>query len=326
MSIGALPFWIYVGVIAGIYAIYGLGLQLEMGYAGQMNLGHVGAMAVSAYTMAILVVKAELSLWLASVLAIVAASVYGLVLGLISLRLRSDFFAIAAFALAQIIQYGATNLPSLTGGTAGTPALKGTNGVAVYNISWLSFQHTVQGWLGNLTGGSVSLNGSTLVSFWVVAVVLCVLVQAMVRSPWGRLLRALREDPEGTASLGKNVGAAKISVLMIGSAIGGVAGLAYAFQFSVFSPTDFDVATVLIAFVVVVAGGLQRVWAIPVGAVLYAVLYAVTRFLDFPPLSYLQSADLAYLRLIVIGVVLIGFIAFRPQGLFGKAEEANING
>ncbi len=325
MTIAGLPFWVYLAIIAGIYALYGAGLQLEMGYGGQLNLGHVGAMAVSAYTMAMLVIKASVPLWLACLLAVGAATVYGLLLGLISLRLRSHFFAIASFAVAQIIEYAAANLTSLTGGPSGTPAMAGPGEIAAYNTEWLAWQKSFRDWLGGLIGTDVTLNESTMITVWVAVLVVGVLLHLLVRSPWGRLLRALREDPEGTESLGKNVRFAKVQVLMIGSAVGGVAGLGYAFQFGVFSPMDFDVATVLIAFVVVIVGGLQRVWAIPMGAIIYAVLYGVTRFLEFPPLSYLSSADLAYLRLIIIGLVIIFFVAFRPQGLFGKKEEATID-
>jgi ABC-type branched-subunit amino acid transport system permease subunit len=135
------------------------------------------------------------------------------------------------------------------------------------------------------------------------------------------VLRSIREDEDAAAALGKNVFAYKLQALAIGAVLGAIAGLFFAFQFSFFSPTDFEPLTTFFAYVIVILGGTARNWGVPVGAVVFGVIFAGTRFLDFPPLSYFDSADRAYLRLVIIGLLLIGLIAFRPQGLFGKREE-----
>jgi neutral amino acid transport system permease protein len=113
----------------------------------------------------------------------------------------------------------------------------------------------------------------------------------------------------------------KLQVLAIGSAFGGVAGLFYAWQFSFFSPDDFQPLLTFFAWLIVILGGSGRVWAVPVGAAVFGFLFAGTRFLDFPPLSYLSGADRAYLRLIVIGLVIIGLVLVRPQGILGRRDE-----
>jgi ABC-type branched-subunit amino acid transport system permease subunit len=309
-------FWAFVGVVAGIYTIFALGLQLQFGFAGLLNFGQVAFMAVGAYTMAILVVKEGWSTWLAAPLALAAAAVAGLLLGLPALRLRSDYFAIVTIAFSEIVRYVATNEDALTGGSQGTIALGKVGSAAEYNGQWTRFQDWVQGRL-HLTSKDTAM----LVIVWVVALALLTLVWLAVRTPWGRVLRAIREDEDAAASLGKNVLAYKLQALAIGAALAGVAGLFYAWQFSFFSPDDFQPLLTFFAWMIVILGGLGRVWAVPVGAAVFGFLFAGTRFLDFRPLSSLDSADRAYLRLIIIGLVIIGLVLVRPQGILGKRDE-----
>jgi ABC-type branched-subunit amino acid transport system permease subunit len=309
-------FWAFVGVVAGIYTIFALGLQLQFGYAGLLNFGQVAFMAIGAYAMAILVVKEGWSTWLAAPLGIAAATAGGLLLGLPSLRLRSDYFAIVTIAFSEIVRYVATNETSLTGGSQGTIALGKVGEAAQYNRQWERFQAWVQGRLH-----ISSKDAAMLVIVWAVAVVLLALVWLAVRTPWGRVLRAIREDEDAAASLGKDVFAYKLQALALGAALAGVAGLFYAWQFSFFSPDDFQPLITFFGWMIVILGGLGRIWAVPVGAVVFGFLFAGTRFLDFRPLSYLDSADRAYLRLILIGLVIIGLVLLRPQGLLGKREE-----
>jgi branched-chain amino acid transport system permease protein len=309
-------FWAFVGVVAGIYTILALGLQLQFGFAGLLNFGQVAFMAIGAYTMAILVVKEGWSTWLAAPLGVLVAGAAGLLLGLPALRLRSDYFAIVTIAFSEIVRYVATNQDSLTGGSQGTIALGKVGTAAQYNAQWSQFQTRVQGWLGV---GSKDV--AMLVIVWGAALVLLTLVWLAVRTPWGRVLRAIREDEDATAALGKNVFAYKLQALAIGAALAGIAGCFYAWQFSYFSPDDFQPLLTFFAWMIVILGGLGRIWSVPVGAVVFGFLFAGTRFLDFPPLSYLSGADRAYLRLIVIGLVIIGLVLWRPQGLLGKRDE-----
>ena len=315
-ALGSGGFWAFVGVVAGIYTIFALGVQLQFGFAGLLNFGQVAFMAVGAYTMAILVVKEGWSTWLAAPLGIAAAAAGGVVLGLTSLRLRADYFAIVTIAFSEIVRYVATNENALTGGSQGTIALGKVGVAAQYNGQWERFQTWVQGRL-HLS----SKDAAMLVIVWLAAVALLALVWLAVRTPWGRVLRAIREDEDAAAALGKNVLAYKLQALALGAALAGIAGLFYAWQFSFFSPDDFLPLLTFFAWMIVILGGLGRVWSVPVGAALFGFLFAGTRFLDFRPLSSLGSADRAYLRLIIIGLVIIGLVLVRPQGILGKRDE-----
>jgi branched-chain amino acid transport system permease protein len=313
----SVDFWTFVGVVAGIFTIFALGLQIQFGFTGLLNFGHVAFMAIAAYTMAILIVKVGWPMWASALAAIATAMAFGVLLGLPTLRLRADFLAIATIAFGEIIRLVALNESTLTGGPQGTINLSGAGTAASFNAEWLSFQRTVQGWLEKAFG-DVSRDQTMLVIIWVVVVLTIVALQFLVHSPWGRVLRSIREDEDAASALGKNVFAYKLQALALGAALGAVAGLFFAFQFSFFSPQDFDPLTTFFAWIIVILGGAGRNWAVPVGAVVFGVIFAGTRFADIP---LLDTADQAFLRLILIGLILIGLMAFRPQGIFGRREE-----
>ena len=315
-ALGSGGFWAFVGVVAGIYTIFALGVQLQFGFAGLLNFGQVAFMAVGAYTMAILVVKEGWSTWLAAPLGVVAAAAGGVVLGLTSLRLRADYFAIVTIAFSEIVRYVATNEDSLTGGSQGTIALGKVGQAAQYNGQWERFQSWVQDRL-HVSSKDVAM----LVIVWVVALLLLAAASAAVRTPWGRVLKSIREDEDAAASLGKNVFSYKLQALSFGAALAGVAGCFYAWQFSFFAPDDFQPLLTFFAWMIVILGGLGRIWSVPIGALVFGVIFAGTRFFDFPPFSYFDSAERAYLRLIVIGLVIVGLVLFRPQGIRGRREE-----
>jgi len=315
-AIASGEFWAFVGVVAGIYTLLTLGLQVQFGLAGLLNFGQVGFMAIGAYTMAILVVKEGISTWLAAPLGVLAAAAAGVLVGLPTLRLRSDYFAIVTIAFSEIVRFVATNEDRLTGGSQGTINLGGAGTASHYDDEWLRFQE----WLGGVLHiGSKDV--VMLVVVWAVALALLTLTAAAARTPWGRVLRAIREDEDAAASLGKDVFAYKLQALAFGAALAGLAGCFYAWQFSFFSPADFQPLVTFFAWMILILGGVGRVWAVPVGAALFGVLFAVTRFFDFPPFSYLDSADRAYVRLMIIGLVIIGLVVLRPQGILGRRDE-----
>jgi branched-chain amino acid transport system permease protein len=320
MTVLNFEFWAFVGVIAGIYTIFSLGLQIQFGFAGLLNFGHAAFMAIGAYTMAILVVKAGMNTLVASLIAIVTAVGFSILVGLTSLRLRAEYFAITTLAAAEIVRFVALNEEGLTGGAQGTIALAGAGEAAFYNAGWAGFQTRVAELLSPILGDDPNKDLVMLILVWSLAVALILLMQVAIHSPWGRVLRSIREDEDAAASLWKNVFGYKLQALAVGSALAAVAGLFFAFQFSFFSPGDFDSLTTFFAYVIVLLGGTARNWAVPVGAIVFGFIFAGARFFDFAPFTYFDSAERAYLRLIIIGLILIGLMAFRPQGLLGRRE------
>ena len=314
-------FWLFVGAIAGIYAIFALGLQIQFGFTGLLNFGHVASMAIAAYTMAILVVRYEVNLWLASLVAVVASMLFALLIGLPTLRLRSDYFAITTIAFSEIVRHLALNLQDFTGGAVGSVNLLGAGKVATYSTEWNPIMFSVQDPLANIFGDVVDKNFTMLVIVWTVMLILLVIMEFLVRSPWGRVIKSIREDEDAAAALGKNPLWYKLQSLAIGSALGAVAGLFYAFQFSFFGPSDFEPLLTFFAYVIVILGGTGRNLGVPLGALIFGVIFAGTRFFEFPPFSWFEGAEAAYLRLVIIGLILILLMAFRPQGILGRREE-----
>jgi neutral amino acid transport system permease protein len=316
-------FWTFVFVNAGIYTIFSLGLLIQFGVAGLPNFGNGAFMAIAAYTMAIGVVRYSLPIIIAGPLAILAAVIFGLVLAIPTLRLRTDYLAIATIAAGEIVRYLALNLQELTGGAAGTVNLLGPGLAADYNAEWESLLSVVRGGLANITHQHVSADLAMICIVWPVALALAAVLSIMVSSPWGRVLRALREDEEAAIALGKDIFKYKLQAFSVGAALAGLAGLFMAWQVSSFTPDDFRPTLTFYAFVIVLLGGKTNILAVPVSATIFSIIFAGTRFFDFWPLSLFSSGDRAFLRLILVGLALMALTIWRPQGLLGsKLEDA----
>jgi branched-chain amino acid transport system permease protein len=302
-----LDFWLGVGVLAATYGIFALGLQINVGYTGIVNFGQAGFMAIGAYGMAILVVDAGWSFWLALPAAIGMAILAGLFIGLPSLRLRADYFAIVTIAFAEMIRYTAQNARELTGGN---------QGLLGYDDSWISLSNTIQGWFEPIGLDQYFLLPLFAVS-WLLFALLIALLTLLQRSPWGRVLRAIREDEDAAAALGKNALSYKLQSLAISSALGAIAGYILALNLSFLNPQSFEPLFTFIGYAVLVLGGLATYVGVALGAVLLWTLLEATRYLELP----LAAEKVAAIRFMLVGVVLILLMAFRPQGILGKREE-----
>jgi branched-chain amino acid transport system permease protein len=314
-------FWIFVTVITGIYTIMALGLYVQFSLAGLPNFGHVAFMAVAAYTMAILVIRYGVPLLVASLAGILAAVALAFILGVPTLRLRSDYLAIATVAAGEIIRYLAMNLPDLTGGPVGSMAMLGPTNLAMYNGGWQAMLDHLRDSLAPIFGVAPSRDAATALIVWVLAIILLLLLWRLEYSPWGRVQKGIREDDIAVAAIGKNVVAFKMQALVLGAILGGLAGLLLALQIGVFSPDDYQPTLTFYAYLILILGGLNRIWAIPLGAALFSLLYSGTRFLNFFPLSEFDSGSRAFLRLFLVGLLLVFFMAVRPQGLMGSRRE-----
>jgi branched-chain amino acid transport system permease protein len=327
-SVTSQTFVVGVVVVAGIYALVALGLQLNVGYTGISNFGAAAFMAIGAYTAGILVVKVGLSFWLAFPLGVVAAILFGLLIGLPSLRLRADYFAIATLAMAEVVRLFAQNARSITGGNQGTFCdLSGSHGC--YTDAWNNVAGSINdflgtlGWSGTSAGSGLdSWNGPNslfplLIVVWVSVVLVTLGLIYITRSPWGRVLRAIREDEDAARALGKNALSYKLQSLAIAGAIGAVGGIFYAIELTTIHPLDFQPLFTFFAFGVLILGGLGSYWGVPLGAILLMAIIEGTRYVDIG----LSEPRVAAMRFALIGLILILLMAFRPQGMFGKREE-----
>jgi branched-chain amino acid transport system permease protein len=304
----AVRFWTGVGILAGVYTLFTLGLQLNVGFTGMVNFGQAGFMAVGAYAMAILVVNAGWSFWLALPAAMLIAMAFGLMVGLPSLRLRADYFAIATIAAAEMVRLTALNARGLTGGN---------QGLLGFDDAWNNLSDTINGWFMSAGWSDPEVLFPLLLTVWIVALLATAALHFLQKSPWGRVLRAIREDEDAARALGKNTLAYKLQSLAIAALLAALAGFFYALDLAYVHPTEFNPLFTFIGFGVLVLGGLANYWGVAVGSILMWTILEGSRFVNLP----MSAEHVAAARYMLVGLVLILLMAFRPQGIFGKREE-----
>ena len=306
-------FWTGVLVLAGVYALVALGLQLNMGFTGIVNFGAAGFMAVGAYAMAILTLKTGVSFWLSLPISMLITIAFGLVIGLPALRLRADYLAIVTIAASEVVRLIAQNARELTGGNQGLFC----EGAKCFDDAWLSVSDTITGWLQDLGWSDPESLFPLLLVVWTTVALVTVGLVVIQRTPWGRVLRAVREDEDAARALGKNAFSYKLQSLSIAAAIGSVAGWFLALDLATLHPLDYEPLVTFFAYAILVLGGLANYWGVMVGAVIFWVLVEGTRFIELG----IDEVQLAAVRFAIAGVILILIMVFRPQGLFGKREE-----
>lgn len=302
-SLGDTSFWVGTGILVATFGIFTLGLQLNVGFTGLLNFGQVGFMAIGAYAMAILVIDTRLSLWLAMPAAVLIAMAAGMLLGLTSLRLRGDYFAIASVAFAEIVRYTAQNARGLTGGN---------QGLFGYDAAWVSTSRS----MSDALGLRADLYEVPLLLIAAGAlIVLLLAMRALQATPWGRVLRAIREDEDAVRALGKNPLVYKLQSLAIGAGLGALSGLVLALHQADISPPLFAASFTFFGYTMLMLGGLGSYPGVLVGAVLLEVFTEAMRSL---PVS---DADAGALRFLLVGLLLIIVVAVRPQGILGNRRE-----
>lgn len=307
-SLGDSGFWISVGVLAGIYAIAALGVQLNAGFTGIYNFGQAGFMAIGAYSMGVLVVQAHVGFLLALFLAVVITIGFALVVGLSSLRLRADYFAIATIAFAEAVRLFLQNARGFAGGN---------QGLFGYDSAWITFSTSVEGWLESLGWTNPGTLAPLLIIVWTVGVAAAVLLVLVQRSPWGRVLRAIREDEDAARALGKNTLAYKLQSLSLSAGLAALSGSFLALNLGFLHPQEFMPLVTFISYAIVILGGLGSYLGVLLAAVVIWGLLEGTRFIDVP----FTETEIAALRFMAVGAVLILLLVFRPEGIFGKREE-----
>jgi branched-chain amino acid transport system permease protein len=287
-----------------------LGLRLEVGDTGLINFGHVAFMAIGAYTMGLLVTN-DVTIWVAIPIAIAAAAAGGLLLGLPTLRLRADYFAIVTIAAGEILRIAIQNEEGTTGGTQG---LRGASG------PWRDTNNDILDFFSGI-GVELDRRVPLLVLVWVTAVLVGLLLVHLSRTPSRRVLREVRENEEAAAAAGKPVFSYKLQSLALGSAIAGLAGVFLTLFSTTLFPVQFEPIFTFVGFAILILGGIGSYFGVLLGSVLIAFIVSGTRFLDFP----LESDKVAALRFVLIGLIIMAMMAFRPQGLFGKKEELHLD-
>jgi branched-chain amino acid transport system permease protein len=281
-----------MAVSAGIYALLALGVNLTWGMAGMVNLGLAGFFAVGGYATALLT-KAGVAIPLGIASGAIAAAVTGAGVALLTARLRADYLAIVTLGFSESVRIAAANEIWLTNGSDGIAGIPGP---------WR---------------GMVSPQQFNLLFLGIVVVVLIAaytLLERLGRSPFGRVLRAIRDDEDVAAVAGKHVLAFKVKAFAIGAAVLGLAGALYAHQTSYIAPDIFAPLLTLNIILALVAGGIGNNTGAVLGAVLIVVLLEGTRFAA-PFLPFLAPAQIAAVRELLVSVLLLVVLRILPAGI-----------
>ncbi len=274
-----------VMTLTGLYVILALGLNIIVGQAGLLNLGYVAFYAVGAYSYAILSTAFGLSFWPGLAVGAVVAALFAAVIGLATLKLRGDYFAIVTLGLGEITRIVLNNWDRMTGGPNGISQVKrpAIGGYVLHTT--LDFYYLIL----------------------VLAIVAVFSIHRLMTSRIGRAWVAIREDEVAAEAMGIDTFRLKLVAFVIGSAWAGIAGVFFAAKMAFVSPESFTFFESVMILCMVVLGGMGSIPGIVLGALLLITLPEVFRdFQDY--------------RMLAFGVALVLMMIFRPQGLLGTVR------
>lgn len=307
---GLLAYGVVFLTFVGIYAILALGLNVQWGLTGQFNIGVAGFFAVGAYTSAILTTASHpvhlggfgMPFLVGVGGAVLVSALVGLAIGAITARLRTDYLAIATIGIAEILRLVVANEIWLTNGVRG---------------------------MSGIERPFAALGMDTPIGYLVLTAIFVVLVYFLVerarQSPWGRVLRAIRENEPATAASGKNVARYRLEAFVLGSAIMGLGGALYAHFFGFLSPEAFlPLYGTFLVWVMLVAGGSGNNKGALLGALVVWIIWSGTEFLTgFLP-EGMSGGRAGALRVLLIGVLLQVILLTRPQGMLPERAPRTV--
>ncbi|HYN33223.1 MAG TPA: branched-chain amino acid ABC transporter permease [Ilumatobacteraceae bacterium] len=314
-----------------IFALAAIGLNLHFGYTGLLNFGQIAFMAVGAYGVGITTDTFGAPLWVGIVVGILAGILLGLLMGLPTLRLRADYLAIVTIAVGEIIRLTvrAATLSDITGGS------NGINGFANSFQEWNPLTNDATYGFRLFDRLNLEFSGADLYELivgWTLVLISVFVVWRLVKSPWGRVLRSVREDEDAATALGKNVYRFKMQSLILGGSFGTLAGMFYAIQQNAVQPDNYATQQTFFALTAAILGGLATIWGPVLGAMLFWVILSfienvLIQLIDngIMPDSIMERAQVGPVRFMLVGLTLMLLMIFRPQGIFGDKREIAID-
>jgi neutral amino acid transport system permease protein len=356
---GYVSYLIFVIISAATYAIFSMGLNLQWGVTGLINFGHVAFMTIGAYT-TVLLSKQGVPLPIAVICGGGLAAMLGLIVGFSTLRLREDYLGIVTIGGSELVRLIAKNEGWLTNGSQGiqtypVPLDFQPDLLTRYlMIVWLTVMLGLVWWqlwrfvtrgannpIGAIITGIITfavyvLGAISLYNYTQRAGLLLVILttlgiiylslEKLIHSPWGRVLKSIREDEEVPKALGKNVFWYKLQSFMLGGAIAGISGAFYAWQFSVY-PDNFEPLITFNAWIIVMVGGSGNNLGTILGAIIFWSYSELTR-IDFVKSIFgsigIDEPRQGALRMMIIGLILMLLMMLRPQGILGNKDELTL--
>lgn len=285
-----MEYLLHILIISGIYIILTLSLNLILGYTGLPALGHIAFACVGAYTSSLLALNFGISPWIGLLIGACLASLLGLIIGFPSMRLKGDYLALATFGFGVIVYSVSKNWVDLMRGPMGLP------GIPKFSVFGFELQPV---W-------------AYLILVTVFVTVTAFIINRIVNSPFGRILRNIRDDEVASLSIGTNINKYKLTVFVIGAFFAGIAGSLYAHYITFIDPSSFTVMESIAVLLMVVFGGMGNIKGSFIGALILVIFPEMLRFLGMP------SSIAAPLRQMIYGLLLIILMIKRPQGIIGE--------
>ncbi len=303
---GFLSYASFFLVFATAYAIISLGLNLQWGYTGLFNVGVAGFVALGAYTSALLTTPpqaghlAGLNWPVAAgmVAAMLVTGLVGALVGAVALRLRQDYLAITTFGIAVTIQLFANNATALTGGPFGVQFIP----------------KPMQAWLGTGLDWTMAYLAMALTLLALAYVAL----EKLVNSPWGRVLRAIREDEDAANALGKASFVFRLQSFVIGSMLMGLGGAVYAHFVGFIAPDDFLPILTFQLWAMLIVGGSGNNRGAILGAFVVWGFWSAAGGLMRGWVPQAEQARAAALQVALIGGLIALMLVLRPKGIWGE--------
>lgn len=322
----------FIGINAVYFAIAALGLNVQFGYTGLLNFGQAGFMACGAYGLGMTSKYFDISMWWGIPLGILFSVLLGLLMGIPTLRLRADYLAIVTIASAEIIRLVVRSVKFKVyfGGSDGINGFSDEfrslgNSFGIKEASEYGF------WPLRFTGRELW----TLIIGWLVVALFGFVVYKLMKSPWGRVLKAIREDEDAVKSLGKNVFSYKMQSLILGGAIGTVSGMIFALDRANVQPDNYSRDVTFYILTALVLGGVAKVSGSIIGPMIFWGLFTfMDNFLrqvakdpiHIGNVTIMNSVQVGQFNYMLIGITLIFLMVYRPQGVFGNRQEMAFDG
>jgi neutral amino acid transport system permease protein len=296
---------------------------VHFGFTGLLNFGQAAFAAVGAYGMVISIDTLKLPLFLAVLMGLLCSIIFALILGIPTLRLRADYLAIVTIATAEVFRYFMTTIgfSKVTGGS---------NGLSQFGAEFWALNPIPE---GNYNFGFVSYRADQLYVLmvgWGAVIIGALILRLLMRSPWGRVLKGIREDEDAVRSLGKNVFFYKLQALMIGGVFASIGGMIFVLNLSNVQPQVWTTNFTFTIWSVLLLGGAATILGPIAGGMIFIALISITQgimggLVELGLLPFLTQPDIAQIRLLLIGLSLMLLVIFRPQGLFGNKRETQFN-
>jgi branched-chain amino acid transport system permease protein len=279
-----------IAIMVCIYAILALSLNLVVGYSGLLSLAHSAFYGIGAYATAIGLTRYGLGFFSAAALGLLVTMTAALLIGSVLSRFHHDFYTLCSLGFAAIVYGLLLNLEKLTNGPLGVP------GIGRPHIFGLDFTSNVN-----------------FLCLLIAAVVLtALLLRRVVRSPFGRVLMALREDEEMTQVFGFQTVYFKLMAFVLSAMLASMAGSFFASYISFIDPSSFTLRESILVSVMIIVGGLASIRGSILGAVVLVVLPEGLRFL------HISTDTAAQVRQMLYGLALVVLMFYRPQGIVGR--------